>query len=177
MFRVAQYFIMIPFPVYWGAVLSNILAQILPHSGPTWEFQLCLKSCKMQVGPRSGTIITEPPTRQPNLKIQIHAFYNLWITVGVSRECLQIVCKVSVSGGCLECVLLCQSPPFMSVPTYYVCPHLLFCISLSPTQGGDSSAGTQALPVGKIIETKVCRKDNLKVSQICICLRKLSVRK
>ena len=36
-------------------------------------------------------------------------------------------------------------------------------------QGGDSSAGTQALPVGKIIETKVCRKDNPKVSQICIC--------
>ena len=30
-------------------------------------------------------------------------------------------------------------------------------------QGGDSSAGTQALPVGKIIETKVCRKDNPKV--------------
>ena len=36
-------------------------------------------------------------------------------------------------------------------------------------QGGDSSTGTQALPVGKIIETKVCRKDNPKVSQICIC--------
>ena len=30
----------------------------------------------------------------------------------------------------------------------------------SSQQGGDSSAGTQALPVGKIIETKVCRKDN-----------------
>ena len=36
-------------------------------------------------------------------------------------------------------------------------------------QGGDSSAGMQALPVGKIIETEVCRKDNPKVSQICIC--------
>ena len=36
-------------------------------------------------------------------------------------------------------------------------------------QGGDSPAGTQALPVGKIFETKVCRKDNPKVSQICIC--------
>ena len=36
-------------------------------------------------------------------------------------------------------------------------------------QGGDSYAGTQALPVGKIIKTKVCRKDNPKVSQICIC--------
>ena len=29
-------------------------------------------------------------------------------------------------------------------------------------QGGDSAAGTQALPVGKIIEDKVCRKDNQK---------------
>ena len=27
-------------------------------------------------------------------------------------------------------------------------------------QGGDSAAGTQALPVGKIIDDKVCRKDN-----------------
>ena len=27
-------------------------------------------------------------------------------------------------------------------------------------QGGDSSAGMQALPVGKIIATKVLRKDN-----------------
>ena len=27
-------------------------------------------------------------------------------------------------------------------------------------QGGDSSAGTQALPVGKIIKAKVFRKDN-----------------
>ena len=32
-------------------------------------------------------------------------------------------------------------------------------------QGGDMSAGTQALLVGKIIETKVCRKDNPKVSK------------
>ena len=32
-------------------------------------------------------------------------------------------------------------------------------------QGGDSSAGTQALPVGKIIEAKVFRKDNLEISQ------------
>ena len=40
---------------------------------------------------------------------------------------------------------------------------------LDDEQGGDLSAGTQALPVGKIIETKVCRKDNPKVSQICIC--------
>ena len=44
-------------------------------------------------------------------------------------------------------------------------------------QGGDSSTGTQALPVGKIIETKVCRKDNPKVSQICIGGRKFNVRK
>ena len=29
-------------------------------------------------------------------------------------------------------------------------------------QGGDLSAGTQALPVGKIIDDKVCRKDNQK---------------
>ena len=29
-------------------------------------------------------------------------------------------------------------------------------------QGSDSAAGTQALPVGKIIEDKVCRKDNQK---------------
>ena len=36
-------------------------------------------------------------------------------------------------------------------------------------QGGDSAAGTQALPVEKIINAKVCREDNPKVSQICIC--------
>ena len=35
-------------------------------------------------------------------------------------------------------------------------------------QGGDSPADTQALPVGKMIMAKVCRKDNPKVSQICI---------
>ena len=29
-------------------------------------------------------------------------------------------------------------------------------------QGGDSAAGTQALPVGKIIDDKVCSKDNQK---------------
>ena len=29
--------------------------------------------------------------------------------------------------------LLCLSPPIMSVPTHYVYPHLLFCVSLSPT--------------------------------------------
>ena len=29
-------------------------------------------------------------------------------------------------------------------------------------EDGDSAAGTQALPVGKIIEDKVCRKDNQK---------------
>ena len=29
-------------------------------------------------------------------------------------------------------------------------------------QGGDSAAGAQALPVGKIIDDKVCRKDNQK---------------
>ena len=29
-------------------------------------------------------------------------------------------------------------------------------------QGSDSAAGTQALPVGKIIDDKVCRKDNQK---------------
>ena len=27
-------------------------------------------------------------------------------------------------------------------------------------QGGDSAAGMQALPLGKIIDDKVCRKDN-----------------
>ena len=30
------------------------------------------------------------------------------------------------------------------------------------SQGGDSAAGTQALPVGKIIDDKVCRKNNQK---------------
>ena len=44
--------------------------------------------------------------------------------------------------------------------------------SLHEIQGGDSAAGTQALPVGNIIKAKVCRKDNPKVSQICICWRK-----
>ena len=38
-------------------------------------------------------------------------------------------------------------------------------------QGGDLSAGMQALPVGKIIWTKIWRKDNPKVAQICICWR------
>ena len=33
----------------------------------------------------------------------------------------------------------------------------------SREQGGDLSAGTQVLPVGKIIEPKVFRKDNTKV--------------
>ena len=36
-------------------------------------------------------------------------------------------------------------------------------------QGSDSPAGTQALPVGNIIKAKVYRKNNPKVSQICIC--------
>ena len=35
-------------------------------------------------------------------------------------------------------------------------------------QGDDSSAGTQALPVGKIIEAKVFRKDNPEISQTCM---------
>ena len=39
-------------------------------------------------------------------------------------------------------------------------------VDIYKKQGGDSSAGTQALPVEMIIETKVCRKDNPKVSQI-----------
>ena len=33
---------------------------------------------------------------------------------------------------------------------------------MSQLEGGDSAAGTQALPVGKIIDDKVCRKDNQK---------------
>ena len=32
-------------------------------------------------------------------------------------------------------------------------------------QGGDSTAGMQALPVGKIIEVKVLRKDNQEIVQ------------
>ena len=35
-------------------------------------------------------------------------------------------------------------------------------LQVSLTQGGDLAAGTQALPVGKIIDNKVCRKDNQK---------------
>ena len=35
-------------------------------------------------------------------------------------------------------------------------------ISSTFSQGGDLAAGTQALPVGKIIDDKVCRKDNQK---------------
>ena len=35
-------------------------------------------------------------------------------------------------------------------------------------QGGDSSADMQALPVGKIIEAKVLRKDNPEIVQTCI---------
>ena len=34
-------------------------------------------------------------------------------------------------------------------------------------QGGDLPAGMQALPVGKIIETKVLRKDNPEIVQTC----------
>ena len=41
-------------------------------------------------------------------------------------------------------------------------------ISGSTVQGGDLSAGTQALPVGKIIEVEEFRKDNPKISQIFI---------
>ena len=46
---------------------------------------------------------------------------------------------------------------------------LLIICTFTAQQGGDSAAGTQALPVGKIIDDKVCRKDNQKVSRICIC--------
>ena len=35
-------------------------------------------------------------------------------------------------------------------------------------QGGDSTAGMQVLPVGKIIEAKLPRKDNLIIVQTCI---------
>ena len=35
-------------------------------------------------------------------------------------------------------------------------------VSEHDDQGGDSAAGTQALPVGSIIYDKVCRKDNQK---------------
>ena len=35
-------------------------------------------------------------------------------------------------------------------------------------QGGDSTAGMQALPVGKIIEAKVLRKDNQEKVQTCM---------
>ena len=35
-------------------------------------------------------------------------------------------------------------------------------------QGGDSPAGMQALPVGKIIEAKVLRKDSQEIVQTCI---------
>ena len=35
-------------------------------------------------------------------------------------------------------------------------------------QGVDSSEGTQALPVGKIIEAKVFRKDNSEIPQNCM---------
>ena len=45
---------------------------------------------------------------------------------------------------------------------------LVFCWGYA-NQGSDSLAGTQALPVGKIIKVKLCRKNNPKVSQICIC--------
>ena len=38
----------------------------------------------------------------------------------------------------------------------------VFVLNLPSIQGGDSAAGTQALPVGKIINDKVCRKDNQK---------------
>ena len=33
---------------------------------------------------------------------------------------------------------------------------------LENKQGGDLATGTQALPVGKIVDDKVCRKDNQK---------------
>ena len=35
-------------------------------------------------------------------------------------------------------------------------------------EAGDSSTGMQALPVGKIIEAKVLRKDNQEIVQTCI---------
>ena len=40
-------------------------------------------------------------------------------------------------------------------------PHMMKMINLWE-QGGDLAAGTQALPVGKIIDDKVYRKDNQK---------------
>ena len=43
---------------------------------------------------------------------------------------------------------------------YYQCWTML--AYASNWQGGDSAAGTQALPVGKISHAKVCRKDNQK---------------
>ena len=63
------------------------------------------------------------PTRQPNLKIQIHAFCNL-------LGCLENVCKPNMSVPTYYVCphLFCLSPPFMSVPSFYVCPYLL-CVS------------------------------------------------
>ena len=45
-----------------------------------------------------------------------------------------------------------------------ICQYNIYPVnkSLSFNQGGDSAAGMQALPVGKIIDDKVCRKDNQK---------------
>ena len=39
---------------------------------------------------------------------------------------------------------------------------------LQKRQGDDSSAGMQALPVGKMIEAKVIRKDNQEIVSTCI---------
>ena len=36
----------------------------------------------------------------------------------------------------------------------------IFLMIPPPLQAGDSAAGTQALPVEKIIDDKICRKDN-----------------
>ena len=43
-------------------------------------------------------------------------------------------------------------------------------IFFNQNQGGDLATGTQALPVGKIIDDKVCRKDNQKgIANLHIC--------
>ena len=46
----------------------------------------------------------------------------------------------------------------------------MVAISLEPgnIKYGDSSAGMQALPVGKIIEVKVIRKDNQEIVPTCM---------
>ena len=86
---------------------------LLPHSGSILDFQLGWKSGKFQLARWSheAAILcswNHPPTRPTgSVGNQKHARWRPQIAV------------------CPH--LFCLSPPFMSVPTYFVCPHLYVC--------------------------------------------------